>query len=244
MGDNNLSVGKIRQKTVVEQVMDKIRELISSGQFQAKDRIPTESELAAMFGIGRSSIREAIKVFNYLGVLESRTAKGTYVCDRSNISSEALTWSILLGRDDYYELIDMRGSVELWCMMAITERYRTDPEGVKAVLERLEAQIRKMDQAIAASEPVHLATADYDFHSTVIAAGRNQLFSAIYQVLRSFTYEEIEKSHKDFADIRAVLQEHRVFVEAIRTGDPMQAAVVVRKHIASIKHHLGNVLRK
>jgi DNA-binding FadR family transcriptional regulator len=101
-----------------------------------------------------------------------------------------------------------------------------------------------MDRAIAASEPVHLAAADYDFHSTIIAAGENQLFSAIYRVLRSFMYEEMEKSHRDFADIRVILQEHREFAEAIRTGETAQAAAVVRKHIASIKRRLGNVLRK
>jgi DNA-binding transcriptional regulator YhcF (GntR family) len=74
-----LPLEKIRKKTVVAQVMDKIRELIASRQFKTGDRIPTEGELARMLGIGRSSIRKAIKVFNYLGVLDSQTAKGTFV---------------------------------------------------------------------------------------------------------------------------------------------------------------------
>jgi GntR family transcriptional repressor for pyruvate dehydrogenase complex len=120
--------------------MDKIRELIASGRFKTGDRIPTEGELAEMLGIGRSSIREAIKVFNYLGVLDSQTAKGTFVCERSRISAEALTWSILLGQDDYYDLIDTRGADER--------------------LKILQAQIQRMRRAVEESGMEALANAD------------------------------------------------------------------------------------
>lgn len=239
-----LPLDKIKQKTVVEQVMHKIRELIASGELKPYDRMPTESELADMFGIGRSSIREAIKVFNYLGILESRTAKGTYVCNRSNISTEALTWSILLGRDDYYELIDMRGAMELWSLVSLTEKYGKSPLLAKESLEILERQIDKMRAAIEKSDGEALATADYDFHGAVITSGKNVPFSSIYQVLRSFMYEEIEKSHQDFSDISTIIPEHQEFLDAIKTGDPLQAQNVVRKHIASIKKRLANVLKK
>ena len=52
-----------------------------------------------MFGVGRSSIREAIKIFNYLGIMESKAALGTFISERSNISREALTWALLLGKE-------------------------------------------------------------------------------------------------------------------------------------------------
>ena len=86
--DTHLKIDKIKHKTLVEQVMGKIRKLIASGEFKVHDRLPTENEMAEMFGTGRSSIREAIKVFNYLAVLESRAAKGTYVCSRSTSPPE------------------------------------------------------------------------------------------------------------------------------------------------------------
>lgn len=233
---------KIRQKTVVNQVMEKIRELIASGEYKSSEKLPTEGELAEMFGIGRSSIREAIKVFNYLGVLESRTAKGTFVCGRSNISSEALTWSILLGRDDYYEIIDMRGSIELWSMIELTARYAKGKEEARKAISDLEAQLSRMKSAIDMDNSIELAMADYDFHSTIIAANGNRLFSEIYQVLRSFMYEEIEKSHKDFADIKTIIMEHETFINAVKKGDPNHSSVVVLEHIDSIKRRLANVI--
>jgi DNA-binding FadR family transcriptional regulator len=241
---DSLNLAKIKRKTVVSQVMEKIRQLISSGQFKAGDRIPTESEMAEMLGIGRSSIREAIKVFNYLGVLDSQTAKGTFVCDRSSISAEALTWSILLGRDDYYDLIDTRGAIETWSLLNLAERFGRDPDSVGPQLEALDRQIRRMSEAIAANDREELARADYDFHAAVIAGVGNELFNSVYRVLRAFMYEEIEKSHQDFTDISTIIQEHQEFVQAIRTGDPSRAMQTARAHIGSIKKRLANVLKK
>jgi DNA-binding FadR family transcriptional regulator len=240
---DSLNLAKIKRKTVVAQVMDKIRQLISSGQFKTGDRIPTEGELAARLGIGRSSIREAIKVFNYLGVLDSQTAKGTFVCDRASISAEALTWSILLGRDDYRDLIDTRGAIEMWSLVLLAERYAQDPALVAEPLEALEQQLERMRRAIAAGEREELAKADYDFHAAAIAGCGNRLFTAVYGVLRAFMYEEIEKSHQDFTDISTIIQEHEEFVKALRSGDPLTAQRTVRTHIASIKKRLENVLK-
>ena len=240
---DSLNLVKIKRKTVVTQVMEKIRELIASGQFKAGDRIPTEGELAARLGIGRSSIREAIKVFNYLGVLDSRTAKGTFVCDRANISAEALTWSILLGQDDYLDLIDTRGAIEMWSLVLLAERYAQDTALVAEPLHALELQLELMRGAVAAGAGAReeLAKADYDFHAAAIAGCDNRLFTAVYAVLRSFMYEEIEKSHQDFTDITTIIQEHEEFVKALRSGDTLVAQRTVRTHIASIKKRLANV---
>ena len=240
---DSLNLVKIKRKTVVTQVMEKVRQLIASGQFKAGDRIPTEGELAERLGIGRSSIREAIKVFNYLGVLDSRTAKGTFVCDRANISAEALTWSILLGQDDYLDLIDTRGAIEMWSLVLLAERYAQDAALVAEPLHALELQLELMRGAVAAGAGAReeLAKADYDFHAAAIAGCGNRLFTAVYAVLRSFMYEEIEKSHQDFTDITTIIQEHEEFVKALRSGDTLIAQRTVRTHIASIKRRLANV---
>jgi GntR family transcriptional regulator, transcriptional repressor for pyruvate dehydrogenase complex len=238
---------KIKRKTVVSQVMEKIRELIASGQFKAGDRIPTEEELATRLGIGRSSIREAIKVFNYLGVLDSRTAVGTFVCDRASISAEALTWSILLGRDDYQDLIDTRGALEASSLVLLAERFATNPLLVAETLATLETQLERMRAAVAVGEDAReeLARADYDFHAAVIAGSGNRLFVAVWAVLRAFMYEEIEKAHRGFAeDISTLVAEHEEFVTAIRSGDITVALNTVRIHIARIKRSLDNLSLK
>jgi len=221
---------KIRQKTVVEQVMENIKSLLSNGKYQPGDRIPTEQELAERFGIGRSSIREAIKIFNYLGVLESRTAKGTYVCDSNNISKEALTWSILMGNEDMYNLVDLRGAIELWSMFSLVDRIKKDPENGKKCLDTLASIIEEMKKAVAENQQQKLIKKDYDFHSVIIQESGNEVFISLFETLRSFMYEEIKKSYQP-ADLNTLPGNHQILLDAIKTGNRTEAMKAVMWHI-------------
>src|SRR5919109_3974429 len=62
-----------------DQAIAKIKELISSGEFTAGARLPTERELTRRFGVSRSSLREAVRALTLVGVLEPRVGDGTYV---------------------------------------------------------------------------------------------------------------------------------------------------------------------
>lgn len=68
---------KIKNKSVVQTVVDSITKAIINGELRPGDKIPTEMELADSFGVGRNSIREAIKILVYYGILEIRRAEGT-----------------------------------------------------------------------------------------------------------------------------------------------------------------------
>ena len=98
-------IDKDREFTVVQQAMEQIQNLIVTGHYKPGDRLPTEMELASRFGISRSSLREAIKVFNYLGILESRVAKGTFVGEQAQFSGEAISMYAVLSQKNMYEII-------------------------------------------------------------------------------------------------------------------------------------------
>lgn len=236
-----MAIERIRQKTVVAQVMEKFKELIASGQYRVHDKIPTESELAEMFGIGRSSIREAIKIFNYLGVLESQIAKGTYVCDDSKISAEALTWSILLGKRDLDELIELEGAFELWSLLSLAERYACGDDEARGVVRSLEESVRRMKVAVDAEDDPKVIEEDDQFHTIIVDSSKNSLFMSVYRTLRSFRWKEIEKAHaRSPADC---VQHHIEILEAVRTGEPLRVQSVYKKHLRNVKdkihHELG-----
>ena len=234
---------KIKQKTVVNQAMQKIKTLIASGEYQVGDRLPTEQQLADMFGIGRTSIREAIKVFHHLGVLESKVAKGTFVCDRSRISTEALTWAILLGESEFFDLLEMRLVMEQQGFFYLVERYRTDPFLVQPILDQLSAEIENMRRAIARQSDEDRVEADYRFHGIIIAACGNSLFNDFYEILRSFLYEEIRRTRNAARGLRAVPEAHEKLIEIIKTGDITLALEASRNHIRDIKAILARSYR-
>ena len=229
---------KIRQQTVVGQVMGEIRELFASNAYAPGDKIPTEKELAERFGVGRSSIREAIKIFNYLGVLESRAALGTFVRDRSQISSEALAWSLLLGNDELDDLIDLRGSIELWCLLVLVEEIRRDSDTAMQTVQRLTEIVDGMVESVGNGLREPLIEADFQFHQAIINSSGNVLFASIYDTLRSFLHAEIKRSQDDYDDAVQICSEHRQLIESITSGDRIRAAGAYIGHIENIKRRV------
>ena len=224
----------IKQKTVVAQVMEQIRELIASGEYNVGDKIPTESELAEMFGLGRSSIREALKVFNYLGILESKAALGTFVSDRTNISSEALSWAILLGKNELYEMVEIRGALETWTLLKVAQESTENPEIIRELADNLDRVVDDFREAIRRGSIEELIHADYNFHSVLIKYCGNSLFTTIYDLLRDFMFEEIKATYVIFDNYEFAINEHMAIINSIRSGDSDRMQKSLKKHISDI----------
>jgi len=235
-----MPIKKIKKTTVVEQVMEQIKTLIASNAYKPGDKIPTELELSESFGVGRSSIREAIKIFNYMGVLRSQAAKGTFVEERSNISAESLTWSLLLGEDELNEMIDLRGSIEIWAMFKLTDEIKSNsPEGL-SVIEDLKSIIKTMKSSAKENDRANLIEADFRFHNIIIQGCNNTLFSSLFETLRSFLYNEIKQSQLDYIDLTKIPNEHNILLNALLTGNKSTVYAAYSDHISNIKERLRN----
>ena len=228
----------IRQKTVVAQVMEQIRDLIASGEYGVGDKIPTEGELAEMFGLGRSSIREALKVFNYLGILESKAARGTFVSDSTSVSSEALTWAILLGKNELYDMVEMRGALEIWSLMKVAASKAVEPGSAEKLISELETALDALRLAIGRNSIEELIKADYDFHRVIIQSCGNELFLTIYDLLRDFMFEEIKATYVIYDSYEFAIEEHMAIIEGIRSDAADAGIAAMRKHIADITDRL------
>lgn len=229
MEDN--PVKQIRQKTVVDQVMERIKALIASGAYKPADRIPTELELAQMFGIGRSSIREAIKVFQHLGILRTLPAKGTFVCDATNVSIEALTWSILLRKNDMYELLQLREMLEEKGIQELCAGVKRNDPATDAVLAGCALELGTMAKSLNSPDVDVLIDSDYRFHQAIVKGSGNSLYLAIYETLRSFTREEIRSAYLRSSWRKGAVEYHKAILDAIKAGDSEAAAAAYRVHM-------------
>ncbi|MEE8440378.1 MAG: GntR family transcriptional regulator, partial [Spirochaetia bacterium] len=232
-------VQTISQQTVVSQVMSRVKGLIASGEYQPGQRLPTEQELAQQFGVGRSSIREAMKVFQHLGVVESKAAKGTFVQDRANVSVEAITWAILLGDDDLKEVFDLRQAIESICFDRLAGGVERGDKATQPVLARLDEVVRNMRHAATERERAVLVDLDYRFHETIIEAGGNRLFIAIYHTLQAFMHREIETSYTRISDLAAVAEDHGEIVAALKDGPRAEAIDRHNQHFGRTRSLLG-----
>ncbi len=229
---------KIRQNTIVEQVMERIKGLIASGQYQVGDKLPTESELGQMFGIGRSSVREAIKIFNYLGILESRTARGTYVCSRSQISSEALSWAVLLGSNEMRELLETRAAIELWSVIQLTGHYSRESARYEPYIVQLEQTITDMRDATRQLDFSKTIELDFQFHDVIISSSENSLFISIYHTLRAFMLASSQKIHQDKRMLAVLPDLHDQLLQAILSKSVLNVINEMQNHIQITKEKL------
>ncbi len=178
---------KIKSKSVVQTVVDSITKAIIAGDLKPGDKIPTEMELAESFGVGRNSIREAIKILVYYGVLEIRRAEGTFVCDGFNkIMIDPMIYGVILHQSrDYVNLMELREMMEVGVMrLAIVKYEESELEKLREKLDILREEIAKGPENV---ENVFIA--DNVFHDTVSEMGHNPIVDRINNVVREMTHK-------------------------------------------------------
>jgi GntR family transcriptional repressor for pyruvate dehydrogenase complex len=219
------TVRKVRR---YEQVAEQIRRLISSGALKPGDLLPPERELAAKLGVGRSSIRDAVRTLEVMGILEPRQGHGTVVRD---LSADALVVPLSLvltrKRELVTELLDVRRMIEPG-LAARAAKNATAEEIAKMgeILERHEAKLRRGEQAI---------DEDSDFHYAMALASRNSVVLRVLDVLMDLLRESRSRSLQVPGRPKRSFEGHRRILRAIQRHDARAAEAAVRQHLGEIE---------
>ena len=175
----------LRKESVVQSVINVLTDAIRSKELKPGDKIPPEPELAESLGVARSSVREAIKILTYLGVLESKRSEGTFVCDGYKESMiDPMVYGILLNQDSFENLMELREMTEAG-MMRLAIEHHEDRE-----LDELESILGEMKKALELRENRvdTFFEADNRFHDKIAEMGKNPMADKINKVVRSLTH--------------------------------------------------------
>mgnify|MGYP002480980646 CR=1 FL=1 len=108
-----LQIEAIKKVTVTEQVMEKIADLITSGQLKPGEQLPNERDLARMFGVARGRIREALRALSVIGLIAIRAGEGSFVKEQEvSIPPETIIWMFHNERKNFYEIYMARQLIE------------------------------------------------------------------------------------------------------------------------------------
>lgn len=181
-----MQLRKIKSDSVVQQIIDSLVEAMKNRELRPGDKIPTEMELAESMGVGRNSVREAIKILVYLGVLEIRRAEGTFVCEGFSESMiDPMIYGIILDKSDSYEyLMDLREIMETGVMHLAMQH--AEPEELKELRTQLSRM--KVEIELGKDNIEHIFEADNAFHDIITRMGHNPLVVKIDNVVRTLTY--------------------------------------------------------
>ena len=169
--------------------------------------------------MARSSVREAIKILCYLGVLESKRAAGTFVCSGFQESMiDPMVYGIILHQDSFDDLMELRQMMETGSMRLAILR------GDEDELEELEELVQRMREIVAHSDRTveEFFQVDDAFHELIMKMGKNPLAAQISRVVRSLThamrYETVEIMFTSGRDEELVAA-HAHLCEIIKTRE-------------------------
>ena len=181
-----IQLKRIKSESVVQQIIDSLVEAMIRKELKPGDQIPTEMELAERLGVGRNSVREAIKILVYFGVLEIRRAEGTFVCEGfTDTMIDPIIYGIILDKAGSYEyLMELREIMEAGVMKLAMENAKEEEfRNLRIQLERMRREIE-----IGPENVDRVFQEDNEFHSIITSMGHNPLVQKIEAVVRTLTH--------------------------------------------------------
>jgi DNA-binding FadR family transcriptional regulator len=180
----------IVRRGLVEQVAQALQDRISLREWVAGQKLPTETELMALFGVGRSTVREAVRVLVHAGVLSVRQGDGTYV---RPVEPQAETLDRRLRRAAILEVYEVRKALELEAARLAAER--RDETDLAALADAL----RHRAAARKTGDTERFLDADIAFHEAIAVAGKNAVLTDIYRAFSGALRDAIAAELHDVA---------------------------------------------
>ena len=223
-------VETIERPKLSDVIAGRLKTFIVDGNLKSGDRLPTEAELAAKFGVSRLSLREATKSLEFLGIVEAKPGRGLTV-GRVNMErvTEYLGFHPALHDVSPEELIDTRVLIEVGVLPHVAGRMKADD----TVYEKLNAINAALRQARSLARWVEL---DIEFHRELIWASGLSPLMAFSDVLAVF-FQRFRESVKKAEWSRGVHSHQRV-IDSLRRGEVRAADRELRTHIESHRERL------
>jgi DNA-binding FadR family transcriptional regulator len=223
-----------RRVQLPDLIASEILSRIASAEFEPGSRLPTETALAASFGVSRNVVREAIARLRSDGVIETRQGRGAVVRHPSERETFRVDLVALEERGNLSDLFELRRLLEIEAT-AVAARRRDDDD-----LARMEAAIEALRGERAFDEA--RIEADAQFHRAIGQATRNLYLGMIVDYLASRikdTVRAIGRAHRPEDLIRVTIAEHERVLSAIRAGDAAAARAAMGEHILGAARRLG-----
>lgn len=225
----------VKQLKLSDAVAAQLESLVRTEHFGVGGKFPAERELAEQFGVGRSTMREAISKLETLGIITRSQGIGTFVVDISEHSQKSIS---LLNAGDVtaLELFEIRYALEpLGAEMSADRRTLKDLQKLKSILRQA------TDLELSPKEFVKL---DFEFHNYIAVSSKNRLFAQLYQQLASHhaIYSEKVISFKNRRE-RAHAG-HVKILEAIELQDGARAKKEAFSHLQFAEKDLVKEITK
>lgn len=223
--------------TLTASAFEQLISYVVKGQWKAGDRIPPERELCQQLGIARTSLREALKAMELIGMLDSRVGDGTFVCPRSEFLSRPLLWAFT--GTDHAELRDIMEAREfLERDLAGLAAERASDAEIRAIGDTVNTMRSRIAKGESILEP------DMAFHLAIAEAAHNEVLRNAVQLLRNLLRRWLVLKLLMPTVPSKVLKQHDEIYKAIRSRNAAAARDAMWGHLEETAQLLQQVVQK
>jgi GntR family transcriptional repressor for pyruvate dehydrogenase complex len=223
---------RVARASLSDHIVEQISGTIARGGLKPGDRIPSEKQLCTQFGVGRTSVREALRSLAAMGILESRMGEGTFVAeDTGRFIERSFEWGLLLNPKVVEDLIETRLMLESHtAYLAASKASAADRADAAAAVQRMKESIE---------DPEAYLESDLQFHLTIARATQNSILRNLLSTTRGYLQVWIRETLAQPAPggtekrARLSIAEHRRILRALERRDAEGARRAMAAHILS-----------
>lgn len=208
------SMKPLNRESVSSSIMNMVINYLLSKELKPGDKLPTESEFTQKLGVGRNSVREAIKMLSSFGIIEIKRGLGTFIAKSMSASMmNPLILSLVFEQGSSRELFELRLLIETGAAELVIEKASDED------IEKLEETNRKLREAVESKtdDSRKLLDLDINFHHTLLEITKNPLLAKIGKAIYILFFTSIEKTVK--LDPMSGYKNHQLVIDAIKKRD-------------------------
>ncbi len=220
--------GSEAKKHLYQDIVEKIKEMILSGELAAGDRLPAERKLAETFRVSRNCIRQAIQALAEKHILETRRGDGTYVCaaDESALA-ESFVLAFQIRKELVHDILEFRLILEPQTARLAAKNITR--EGLDRLKIIVCDQQRKMLAGITDGE------SDASFHMELARASGNRIMFKVFQTMNAILNESRSEMLQTPERNRISVEGHLNIINALENRDPDAAETAMKGHLAAVE---------
>jgi GntR family transcriptional repressor for pyruvate dehydrogenase complex len=215
----------VRRRSLVDEVVEKLRALIDASGLSPGDRIPTEAQLVERLGVSRNALREGIRRLETIGLITVRHGQGMFISEREGLSgcTKLFRSAMDISGKDLTDLAELRCVIEYHTARRAAEL--ASPQQVaelREALDRMGCETQSHEEAVRT---------DFEFHRKLAEIAGNELMLTIMAIMEELLLSAMVIATEKPRAFRANFEIHQAVWQAVQAGDPEAAEQAMRYHM-------------
>jgi len=227
----------VKSRKIYENIVDQIKKMIIQGSLKIGDRLPSERELAESLKVSRTSVREALRILENMGLIECRSGDGNFVKDLTVDSlANSIALRIPLQKGTILQLFELRKIIEPGIVRIAAERV-TDED-----ILRMESIIDKQKSIVEQGKSI--ADIDDEFHRSIAEASKNKMIMRIINTVIGLETETNESNIEIKERPRQSLKSHMNILKYLKAREQEKARRAMLTHLSTVERLIRKKLEK